>query len=60
MADKLGGKPVICTDADEEGNKLRQMYPQYDTLIPKHKDWNDDLCEVRGIDRVADKKLLTL
>lgn len=57
MADKLGGKPVICTDNDEAGNKLRQMYPQYDTLIPKNKDWNDDLCEVRGIDRAENKPL---
>ena len=49
---------VIAVDNDEAGQRLRDRYPDFHTLIPTAKDWNDDLkagytahyeTEVRGI-----------
>lgn len=44
MHKAYGGRPVICTDNDEGGNKFRSRYPNVLTLIPTQgKDWNDIL-----------------
>ncbi len=44
MAQHLGGKPVICTDNDEAGNRFREKHPSCETLRPEiGKDWNDEL-----------------
>ena len=45
MKDKLGGKPVICTDHDGgAGDRFAEKHSEYDRLVPPHgKDWNDTL-----------------
>ena len=40
----LGGKPILCVDNDEAGNRFRKKYPSCETLYPQNgKDWNDEL-----------------
>ena len=44
MQKMLGGKPVLCVDNDEAGNRFRKKYPSCETLYPQNgKDWNDEL-----------------
>ena len=44
IAKSYGGKPVICTDNDEAGNKFRERHPTAASLKPTFgKDWNDEL-----------------
>lgn len=44
MAEKLGGRPVICVDSDEAGDRFAARFPQYTRLtVPVGKDWNDCL-----------------
>ncbi len=45
-----GYLPVtIATDNDEAGEQCRKRNPNDHFLIPKHKDWNDDLCALLGL-----------
>ncbi len=38
---------IIAVDNDKAGDKLREAYKGvYKSIIPKNKDWNDDLCEI--------------
>lgn len=45
MVARLGGRPVICTDNDDSGNRFRAKHAELDTLIPaaEYKDWNGEL-----------------
>ena len=39
-------KPIIAVDNDPAGDDMRLAYKDYSNIIPKNKDWNEDLCEV--------------
>lgn len=49
----LGARPVyLAVDNDNAGQKLRDAYkgmPNVFELIPQHKDWNEDLCNMINI-----------
>ena len=44
VAEKLGGKPIICVDNDEAGDKFAARHPDVTRMVaPYGKDWNDTL-----------------
>lgn len=44
IAEKLGGKPFICVDNDEAGDKFAARHPDVPRMVaPNGKDWNDTL-----------------
>ena len=44
ITEKLGGKPFICVDNDEAGDKFAARHPGVPRMIaPNGKDWNDTL-----------------
>ena len=51
---------IIAVDNDKAGGQMREKYAGvYKSIIPKNKDWNDDLCEMDR-KRRSDKKFLAL
>lgn len=43
----LGLEVIIAVDNDTAGNQCRQRYSDLRHLIPEHKDWNEDLYQMR-------------
>ena len=44
VTEKLGGKPIICVDNDESGDKFAARHPDVTRMVaPYGKDWNDTL-----------------
>lgn len=48
MVTAYGGRPIICVDNDEAGEKFRARHTDAAVLLPTHKDWNDDLQKTKG------------
>ena len=41
---------VLAVDNDPASENCRQRNPELSVLIPKNKDWNEDLCDIKQID----------
>ena len=41
--DAAGLETVLAVDNDEAGEQCRQRNPECKHIVPKNKDWNDDL-----------------
>lgn len=48
MLTAYGGRPIICVDNDEAGDKFRARHKDAAVMLPTNKDWNDDLKAMKG------------
>ncbi len=40
-----GKRLIVAVDNDDAGAEFRARFPELETIIPEHKDWNEDLLE---------------